>query len=145
MLITAAHQIGEAATASGRGYNASAQGAQASQALFDVDGGEVAEYERAGKFLLGVVILAGEDNHRQGGGYALVAAARIAHDGYHRSGHTGVAGVGGGAQDVTEDSVAEDTLAHGAREGLSELMPVIALQGLFGGGFVEAARLVDEF
>ena len=62
------------------------------KALFDIDGGEVAEHQGTYALLVSIFVLLGIDAHRIGGADALVAAARIAHHGNHGSTHTGIAG-----------------------------------------------------
>ena len=102
------------------------------------------EHEGAGHFFVGVVVLLGEDHHGVGGADALVARTGVAHHGYHGAGHAGIAGTGGGGEDVGENVVAHDAAAQGTRECLAQAVPVVALERTFGCGLVEAAGLVDE-
>lgn len=90
-LISAAHQIGDAATGTRGGHNASAKGREGAEALLDVDGRQMAQHQGAGEFLSRVMIFLGKDHHGVGGANALVARSGIAHDGNHGTSHAGVA------------------------------------------------------
>ena len=118
-LIVAAHEIGDAATAAYGRHHTAAQRRQLAEALLDVDGGEMAEHEGSDEFFLGVLVFDGIDGNGIGSADALVAAAAVAHHGYHGSSHTGVACRCGARDDVREDAVAEDAVTHGAVHGLA--------------------------
>ena len=142
--VVAAHQVGDAATGAGGGNDAAAEGGESSEALFDVDDGQVAEHEGADELFFGLACFFGEDQYGQGGGDALVAAARVAHDGYHGSGHAGVASAGGIGEDVREDAVAHDFVFVASAQHFAQAVSVVGAEGGFGGGFVEAGGLEDE-
>ena len=91
-----------------------------------------------------VLVLLCEDHHGIGGADALVAAAAIAHHGYHRATHARVAGQGRLGDDVGVDGVAEDAVAHRTHDGLAEAVAVVALERLFGSVDVQALGLTDE-
>lgn len=133
LLEIAAHQVGNAAATAGAGHYAAAKGTQPAEALLDVNGGEVAHYESACQLLVGVVVVAGVNDYRQGSCNSLVAASRVAHYRNHCACHAGIAGGAGNAQHVGENALAQDAAPEGAGECFAEVVAVIALQGFFGG------------
>ena len=128
LLVVSAHKIGNAAAAAGRGDYAAAKCAQAAETLFDIYGGEVAQYQGPGEFFLRIVILFGKDDHRHSRRDSLIAAARIAHHGDVCTGHSRIAGSACGAEYMAESAVSEYALPEGPAKSLAEFVPVIALQ-----------------
>ena len=137
LVVVAAHEVGDAATAARTGHDASAEGRQGAQRLLDVDGREMRECEGADEFFLRVVVLTGEDHDGHRGTDALVATAAVAHDGYLGTGHAGIAGTTGLAEHFGKDAVAHDAAPQGTAHGLAQLMAVVLAQSVGSGGLVE--------
>ena len=91
------------------------------------------------------MVLLGKDHHGIRGADALIATARIAHDGNHGASHTRIAGAARAGEDVREDAVAHYAAAQWARESLAQAVAVVARERLLGSCFVETARLLNEF
>lgn len=101
------------------GHHATAQRAQRTEALLDVDGRKMAEGERTNQLLLRVLILLCIDRHRVGGTDALVARTAVAHHGNHCASHACVAGEGRLTDDMAEDGVTEDAVTQRTVDGLA--------------------------
>ena len=86
-----------------------------------------------------------KDHHRQSGGYSLIAAATVAHNGNHGSGHSGVASTAGGGKNVAEDAVTHYALSQRAAQCLSQFVAIVAFKGFIGCFLIQDTCLVDEF
>ena len=145
LVIVATHQIGDAATASGAGNHTTAKCTETSQTLFDIDGCQMAQYQGSCQFLFRIMIFPCKDHYRQSGGYSLIAAAAVAHNGNHGPGHSCVTGATGGGKDVAEDAVTHYTLSQRTAQCLSQFVAIVAFKGFIGGLFIQDTCLVDEF
>lgn len=86
----------------------------------------------------------GAGHHGHGAGDALIAAARIAHDGHHDPGHAGV-GRGGGQTDGEGGQViGKDMLAHPGIHGFAHAQTVLAGKAFLGHLTVHARGFKDE-
>src|SRR5699024_7300603 len=139
-LIAAAVQPGDAAGGPHPGAGGPAEGGQAADAGFLVDGDQVGHQQRAQQRVVGQALFPRVDDHRHRGGQPLVAAAR--NDGHRQfaAAHAGVAargGRGGGAGVHIPGGGAEQRAPHLRAPG--------AAQPFFGGGHTAVDLPLQQF
>ena len=144
LFVPAPHQVGNATARPRGGHHAPAKSRKPAEALFDIDDRQVAEDERPYLLLLQRPRLLGIHHHRKRRRDSLIATSRIAHDGYHRPAHAGVARPGGIGKDTRQDAVSHNMPLHVAPQQASERMAVLSRKGDLGGMFVHVCRLQYE-
>ena len=143
-LVPAAHQVGDAATRTGRRHDTAAQGRKTSQALLDIDSGQMAQNQRTHQVFLVRLDLLGINDHRQRSCDALVAAARITHHRNHGSRHAGVAGRASIGENAGEGTIPDNPQFGSMAQSISHAMPVVVLERVLRRSLIQSLGFQDE-